>query len=254
MKTYLTLIVVAICAMDNAFAQNIPPTLDSATPDISGGYIPNTQYNMYVSFTSTTISECGFKLKIANQANPGVIGTTQPVANVDTVTENGMFYVTKDTNSFTTGNFKWTSPSSPNETITFELLGHTIVIGGTQTVDYACEYEVTNSSFGLTGACNDTSGTTTGIMDTEKSEVINLEVHPNPTEENITISYSINSHKNTRIDILDLSGKSVLHVFDGKQVSQNYKHEVNVSDLAGGTYLVRVTVDENPYYQKISVH
>jgi len=205
MKNLQIIFVLFVYITFTGTAQNTPPILNSVlNPPITNGYLPDTIYNLFINFSENS-NKRSFRLKITNQANAGIIGVSVPVAsNIDTFTESGMFYVASDTGTSAGGNFNWTSPSSPNETITFELVATAEEIGGTQTdVVYTCIYQVTNSSFGLTGNC--TNSLQVGIADHDIS-AYNPEIYPNPVEENLTISYTLRKNEKTRIDILDLGG------------------------------------------------
>lgn len=71
--------------------------------------------------------------------------------------------------------------------------------------------------------------------------VSNLSVYPNPGNKELTISFSTNDEQTVRIEMLDMTGRSIsgsneyLH-------SGNHKLKYNLGKLAPGMYLIKVTV------------
>lgn len=253
MKNLRIIIVLFGGIISASSAQNAPPILHSIlSPNIASGYLPDTLYHLNVNFNENS-NKRSFRLKITNQANPGGIGIFTPVAsNIDTLTENGMFYVVSDTGTAAGGNFNWLTPASANETINFELAAAAEDRPNSQPdIVYICIYQVTSSSFGLTGNCSNSMQV--GIIE-QSSFTDNFNLYPNPAEQSCTISYTLSASESVRIDILDPAGKLIRHVFEGNERPGVCKHRLNTGDLTSGIYLARVLISDNPHYHKFSIH
>ncbi len=253
MKNLRVIILLLGCIISTSSAQNAPPTLHSIlSPNIANGYLPDTLYHLNVNFNENS-NKRSFRLKITNQANPGVIGVFSPVAsNIDTLTENGMFFVVSDTGTAAGGNFTWLTPASANETISFELIAAAEDRPNSQPdIVYTCIYQVTSSSFGLTGNCSNSMQV--GIIE-QNIFTDNFNLYPNPAEQSCTISYTLSESESIRIDILDSGGKLIQHVFEGNEATGVCGHRVSTCDLTTGIYLARVLISDKPHYHKFSVH
>ncbi len=68
-------------------------------------------------------------------------------------------------------------------------------------------------------------------------------VSPNPATDNVTLSYTVGKSSDVQLEIVDASGKTVRHFFDGRRVAGTYSMMTSVADLASGQYHLVLTVD-----------
>jgi hypothetical protein len=68
---------------------------------------------------------------------------------------------------------------------------------------------------------------------------------PNPTRDQFTIGFSLESAENVNCDLIDQSGRVVRSLASNKHYAMGYhKIRFDVSDLATGTYYYRLYFDE----------
>jgi len=66
-------------------------------------------------------------------------------------------------------------------------------------------------------------------------------VFPNPTNGHITISYSLPDRSNVYVNLFNVQGELVKHVFLPDLASGKHNYSLNVTNQASGTYFVRVS-------------
>jgi hypothetical protein len=78
--------------------------------------------------------------------------------------------------------------------------------------------------------------------------------YPNPASTICNIIYSIPTDAKVNINLYDISGRKVATLLDDtEQTPGRYKVPVDVSNLANGIYIYRVTVNGQSYAQKLTV-
>ena len=95
----------------------------------------------------------------------------------------------------------------------------------------------------MPGVCN------VGTEDIASSNLIHS--FPNPFSENITISYDVPENSKVRIELLNAIGEIVKIVSEEKRQQGNYQENVSASTLAAGIYLIKISMNNKVYYQKI---
>jgi len=95
------------------------------------------------------------------------------------------------------------------------------------------------------------TGTTVGIS-TNASKIDGLSVYPNPANSDIVISFSLKQSADVIITVYDLNGKLVKRV-ETAQVNGTYKKTISLSEISSGTYLVKVSANNQTVSQKITV-
>ena len=69
---------------------------------------------------------------------------------------------------------------------------------------------------------------------------LNTNVFPNPTNDELNISYSLNSNSDVEIILLDEEGRLVRTIAHGRKVQGAYTEQTHVNDLPSGVYYVRL--------------
>jgi PKD repeat protein len=160
------------------------------------------------------------------------------------------------TNTFVLGNMTFTpTPLNPLNTYTWDfgdatapatgfVATHMYAAPGTYTV---C---VTMTTFdGCTDTFCDTVIVPSGIGYEEyASGITALYAMPNPATDQVALVYSLKSASDVTIEFMDLSGRIVLS--ETKTVSQpgQQREEFNLSELATGSYMIRITTGTGAAY------
>jgi photosystem II stability/assembly factor-like uncharacterized protein len=95
---------------------------------------------------------------------------------------------------------------------------------------------------------NDQDATAVAHMD-----VTEINTYPNPMNSNGTISFKLKERNNVDIHIMDLTGKIVLTKNLGEMNAGNVSAEINVTDLAAGTYVVMIKAGNETGTDKLVV-
>lgn len=81
----------------------------------------------------------------------------------------------------------------------------------------------------------------------------NINLYPNPSHDQITISYYQSSTGPFILKIMDLSGRTVYEVYQENLEEGNYNYVINGNILTSGTYLARIETNNATYTQKFIV-
>lgn len=206
------------------------------------GYIPGQTYT--IKATNTAMGSTRFGFEVSPQAlNGDLLGKmlitdtsrTKLVGNDKYVTYKADGVDGVDSNSWT---FNWIAPSTGSGEVVF--------------------YGAFNSNPGHKGGDGTTLSTlktkeagTTGIT-VISEKVSNLAIYPNPSNDLVKVGFDLKKSSEVTIDIVDLNGKRLISVLNGKQTG-NINKEINVSGLPEGIYLMRIQVDGKIATQKINV-
>lgn len=93
---------------------------------------------------------------------------------------------------------------------------------------------------------------TTGIN--EMSVGINsLDIYPNPTANNVSISLDLKEQSNLLIDVIDMVGKQVAVITRENNASGTITKQFNTDILSSGIYTIRINVNGNNVNRKLNV-
>lgn len=93
-------------------------------------------------------------------------------------------------------------------------------------------------------------GNYTGLTDnTLVSNAVN--VYPNPTANNVTVSYTLTEESNVAIVVTDLSGKVVFATESGLQGAGTYSPSLDLSQVSQGMYTVTLTANGSQVTKKL---
>ena len=85
--------------------------------------------------------------------------------------------------------------------------------------------------------------TTTSVNEPSFDPVRGLTMAPNPAQDAVTLSYSLDVSGDVAISVIDLSGHPLLTTRMSGRAAGSHTTSLNTSDLPSGYYLVRVEVD-----------
>jgi len=72
-------------------------------------------------------------------------------------------------------------------------------------------------------------------------EASSLTVYPNPTAERATVALSLAAAETARVEVLDVLGRVVVRLHDGRLGAGAHTWAVDAADLPAGRYVVRVS-------------
>ena len=85
------------------------------------------------------------------------------------------------------------------------------------------------------------------VTDFDQSD---LSVFPNPVGDEFTVSFKMKGDSFTSIDLYDLNGKKIRHLFDGKAAS-DFSKRFSVNDLPSGTYILVISDGKRKISRKV---
>ena len=116
----------------------------------------------------------------------------------------------------------------------------------------------TSLKFAGTTSSNDLTITpTNGILQVLKSTMgdVNgnsIEVFPNPTTSDITVTFKVDETTNANLSIYDVVGRKVITILDGQLPNGQYTYNENLGQLEPGLYIITLNMDnEDPKFEKI---
>lgn len=88
----------------------------------------------------------------------------------------------------------------------------------------------------------------------ENTTPSNLNIYPNPSSNNSTVNFSVYGNKLVSLEIINVNGQKVQSIISGNLLSEgNYDYDINTADLAEGIYLVKLSIGERTFNQRLSV-
>ena len=79
-----------------------------------------------------------------------------------------------------------------------------------------------------------------------------MNIFPNPTTDELNITYSLNQSQNVLIELLNVLGEKIV-LLNQKQYAGERSFNLHLSEfsLNAGVYFVRISVEGNTYVRKI---
>ena len=81
-----------------------------------------------------------------------------------------------------------------------------------------------------------------------------LTAYSNPMESTAQIEFSLSASANAELNVFDLTGRQVAHLFKGKaEAGKQYEFKLDRGNLMPGTYIYRLTTDRGQIYSRMLV-
>jgi enterochelin esterase-like enzyme len=81
----------------------------------------------------------------------------------------------------------------------------------------------------------------------------NSMIYPNPANDQATISLDLESSANIKITMLEITGRKVMDIFDGKVAQGNFRTDINLHAISSGVYLIELQIDNTRSVEKLIV-
>ena len=75
------------------------------------------------------------------------------------------------------------------------------------------------------------------------TDLYTLNIYPNPSSEDINVSYQLAKISEVKLSIIDFSGKEIYAGQAEKQTQGNHSQNIKISQFSSGTYIVNLKVD-----------
>jgi hypothetical protein len=95
------------------------------------------------------------------------------------------------------------------------------------------------------------SGSVTGINNLENN-ISDVSIFPNPATENFTIELNVKKASPINFKLVDLTGKLIKEIKAG-EVFGNYKTSISITDIAKGSYFLKISSDDGLEVKKIMI-
>jgi hypothetical protein len=89
------------------------------------------------------------------------------------------------------------------------------------------------------------------VNDQKKIESPNITVFPNPANSIVHIYYDIQNSGVLKLDLLDVNGRLIKHLYQGKKAPGTHSLQSDVSGLAPGMYLIKLQSGNSVAFQKM---
>jgi type IX secretion system substrate protein len=82
----------------------------------------------------------------------------------------------------------------------------------------------------------------------------NVVISPNPSLNTFEINYDLNEKGSVKIELLDLDGRIVKHLFEGNNASGTNSKQFNIENISAGMYIIILQVNESVFQQKMVIN
>jgi len=98
---------------------------------------------------------------------------------------------------------------------------------------------------------NTGTNTTVGFS-SNIAKIEGLTVYPNPASNDVSVSFTLKQNSDVKVSVYDLNGRLVKSI-ETVQVNGTYKKTISLSDISSGTYLFKVSTNNQAFSQKITI-
>ena len=130
---------------------------------------------------------------------------------------------------------------------------YTAVSSTTETLTVSCSTTAVYYTAIVTqNGCNDTAAAIpvicTGID--EIASFSGFSIKPNPANDVLYVSYLLNQSAAIKISVIDLTGRLVFNAINESESKGRQQHEIKLSDLSSGIYLLNFTTENGSFNTK----
>jgi hypothetical protein len=87
----------------------------------------------------------------------------------------------------------------------------------------------------------------------EQIATTNIDLYPNPAQNQTTLSYSLNSSSNVTLNIFDMNGRLISSLDKGRQSAGLHTQEIALSGLDKGVYMIQIITNNATQSSKLIV-
>lgn len=93
-----------------------------------------------------------------------------------------------------------------------------------------------------------------GITEINEESNYNIQLFPNPANDNVFFSYTLKETNKVRISILNVLGENLYTTVDEVELKGGHTQQLNVDDLAKGIYFIELKVDNKSQLRKLIIN
>lgn len=238
----------------------IPDNAGPGTPSItfSGGsvYVPGQTYTVTITITHPLAGCFGFQIVSLDDNTNMFTGSITLLDTAKTRMQQPTWGSAQDriyvmhriagTTPTTPGqgqwSYQWTAPSTNVGNISFyscNVAGNNNALNDSGDETYWKKITISPSAVGI---------------DHSNPQAFELSVFPNPVNESINLSYTLQEPGLIEADLLDMHGRVVQSLLKAKAESFFYNEKVRLAgDVADGVYLVRTRINGKEFLKKVCV-
>ena len=209
-------------AKANIISSDIPTT----------GYMAGTTYNITVTVAGSGAK--GFQVSAQKSDGSSYLGTLTAGTGSRIMPTSYVTHSSSKSSSSAVWTFKWKAPAK-----------------GTGPVDFYGAFAVTRFTT-YTDKYTVQESAKSGIL--ESAANFNLNVYPNPLQENINLSFDLQENAAVSAQLISLDGKSSFDLYSSNLASGN--HNLNLSKpegLQAGIYFLQLNLDNKQVVKKVFV-
>ncbi|OQY04262.1 MAG: hypothetical protein B6I20_03430 [Bacteroidetes bacterium 4572_117] len=176
----------------------------------------------------------------ANNAPVADAGADQSVSAGATVTLDGSASTDDDGDALT---YAWTAPAGITLSSTDVVSPTFTAPSVTSSTDYTISLVVNDGTDD--SAADEVVVTVSPVTGIEENGIEDVSIYPNPVSDNCVISFDLQSAEYCEISILNIAGKEIDKVLDGKMSGGKHVVNWNAGNVNPGLYFIRIRRDEN---------
>ncbi|MGZ3866984.1 MAG: choice-of-anchor V domain-containing protein [Bacteroidia bacterium] len=243
------------CAACHSGGSSTPTCSVTVSPAFGGSgnaktYAPSTTYTITVT-PGGSYARYGMNLELINSTS--TVTATYPFGTFGAaITTNCQVYSTsqtggypacvshKSTSTTTPFSFKWTSPASGTGYL------YAVVLGANNTGNETGDKVSAVTAYTLTPA-------TTGI-DSHSSDLVSLNVFPNPATDNVRLTYTLAERSNVVVKLVNIDGEEVAALLNETQDHGPQAVDARLPlGIAKGMYMLKISINGKQTLQKLIV-
>jgi hypothetical protein len=89
------------------------------------------------------------------------------------------------------------------------------------------------------------------VGESPKNQLVKLRNYPNPFQNQTTIEYELARGGNVSLDLLDVNGRFIKHLYEGKNSQGTHSFQLDVSGLTQGLYLIKLQSGNTIVHHKV---
>jgi hypothetical protein len=245
----------ATCASchSGGFAATKGITITSVPEFTDNGFYADSIYRISVIANAAAFTRYGFDCTILSPTNTTAGTMTLAGTGVKFLNAAGRRHATHSTTKISasgtaTFEFSWVAPSEGDATI----YAISNAVNGNNNTSGDCV--ITPVSLALTSVPPPTNTTVTeSIIENDLNKINSVSLYPQPASSSARVDFFLNGSSAVTIALLSLKGEKIREDFLNVLESGHHSERLDLSGIAGGVYLVRVSSNEEAVTRRLAV-
>jgi hypothetical protein len=87
----------------------------------------------------------------------------------------------------------------------------------------------------------------------ENKNAASFTVYPNPVKDKATVTFTLSSNEQVRLELVDITGKIVQEIDDRNRAAGEHKIQLRTAELKNGVYFCKVTAGSKSFTKRIII-